>query len=298
MRLPFILLPLALAACSNCSKPHDDATDASDGAVEAPSLVSDGGVINATALPTAIIYAALNPDKLPAYSGPVGSVEGTVTVTGDPPVPTPFDFKRCADAESIYGTSFRKAPNGALADAIVVVTGYSGFFVPETKEAAQIRIEGCGYSTRTLTMTFGQRIEVKNLTRDFWTPILEPGTNSVIMMAAPMGDPVKIYPKKAGHWLLLDHDRKYAVTDVFAFKHPLHAATDIEGHFRIDGVPVGKLQLGVMHPRFEASARVDVDVKPNVVQRVDVVLVHKFVDAGVPSDRELADAGAPRSPLH
>ncbi len=160
------------------------------------------------------------------------------------------------------------------------------------KNASQsklITIEGCGYTQRTITVTFGQRIDVKNLSKDFWSPVLEPNASSVLMMALPNGEPTKLYPKKPGHWLLLYHDRKYVVVDVYAFLQPLHTATDINGHFRIDGVPVGRLSVGVMHPRFNAVAKVDVDVKPGVVARADVALVHRHVDGGGAGGR--VDAG-------
>ena len=59
-------------------------------------------------------------------------------------------------------------------DAIVVVTGYKGFWVREKNDGVPVEIDGCGLKHRTVTMTFGQRLEVKNLTNEFWTPMLEP----------------------------------------------------------------------------------------------------------------------------
>lgn len=289
-RLVLAALSLTLAACGDCNKPP--AADADGGgAVTDAMSARDGDVVNVTPVPTASVAKMVNPDNLPVYTGETGSVEGTVTITGDPPVPTPFDFSMCRDAEKMYGVSFRKNERDELADAIVVVTGYKGF-LPEKSDSKLVTIEGCGYTQRTVTLTFGQRLDVKNLSKDFWSPVLEPNASSVMMMAVPNGDPVKIYPKKPGHWLLLDHDRKYVVVDVYAFLHPLHTATDVNGHFRIDGVPVGHLSLGVTHPRFDAVAKLDIDVKPGVVQRADVVLVHKHVDAGAAA----VDAG-PKIPM-
>jgi len=142
-------------------------------------------------------------------------------------------------------------------------------------------------------MTFGQRIEVKNLSRDFWTPVLEPGTNMVLMMAPPNGgDPAKIYPKKPGHYVLLDRDRKYAVVDVYTFLHPLHASTDTAGHFRIDGLPVGKLKLSTMHPQIaESTAEQEITVEAGVVQKVDLVLKNVNRDAGAADAGPASDAG-------
>src|SRR5262249_14450355 len=154
--------------------------------------------VNATPLPVASVAKAVNPQHLPAYAGPTGSVEGTITVSGDPAPETPADFKRCPDAVKTYGHAFRegepKTPGGprGLADAVVAVTGYGDFFVQEKDEAEEVTIEGCGLSRRTVTMTFGQRLDVKNLSTEFWTPKLDPAQTSVMMMATPGGDPVKI----------------------------------------------------------------------------------------------------------
>lgn len=234
----------------------------------------------------------VNRDKLPAYEGPVGSIEGTITVIGDPAPLTPNDFSRCPDAEKMWGHAFREGPPDAagarpLADALVVVTGFKNFYVPEKREAEEVRIERCVTSTRTIAMTFGQRLEVKNLSNDFWTPILEPGQAHILMMATPNGDPVKIYPKRQGTILLHDRDRQYANVDGFVLLHPLHATSSTTGYYRIDGVPVGTLKVSTLHPQIpgippnaNATAEQEVAVAAGVVHKVDLVLKNVARDAG------------------
>ena len=294
-----------LAGCEDCSRGGGGgaAGDAAavDGNSVSPAPVAtssrpDGGTLNATPAPTASVAAMVNPDQLPEYKGPTGSIEGTITVTGDAAPATPADFSRCPDAEKTWGKAFREGPPGPggarpLADAIVVVTGYKGFYLPETQEAKEVRIEGCATTTRTLTLTYGQRIEVKNLSKDFWTPMLEPGPNMVLMMATPGGDPAKIYPKKPGHYVLLDRDRKYAIVDVYAFLHPLHAVSALTGYYRIDGVPVGKLRVSSTHPQIGSNAEADVTVAAGVVHNVDLVLKNVNKDAGARTQDAGADAG-------
>lgn len=282
---------LSLAACSKSGNAPGDAggpsASASASAKPASGEIPDGGALNATPLPVEEVAKMVNPSKLPAYKGPTGSIEGTISIVGDPPAETPANFSECPAAAKIWGHAFRegeKGPNGArpLQDAIVVVTGYKGYFLPETKEASPVVIDGCGYEKRTVTMTFGQRLEITNKSKEFWTPMLEPGANRVMMMAPPKNtDPVKIYPKQPGHWLLTDHDRHYAVVDVYAFLHPLHASTDATGHYRIDGIPVGKLKVGATHPRANGNAESDVDIRENVVQKVDLVIHNDMPDGGV-----------------
>lgn len=289
---------LALVGCDRCSKTSSSeaadgaasttasantdgganaAVRATDGAAEA-SETDDAGSVNTLTISSDVVAAAVNPSKLPAYHGPTGSVEGTITVTGDPAPVVTADFKKCPGAQNIWGRAFREgAPladgkSRPLEGAVVVVTGYEGFFLPETKPAVTATIEGCGFTQRTLTLTFGQRIDVLNRSNDYWTPYLEPGSKQVMRMATPHGDAVPLYPNKPGRWAILDHDRSYASVDAYVFLHPLHASTDLTGHYRIDGLPVGKVQIGAAHPQFSASATSELEVEANVVHKVDLSL--------------------------
>lgn len=295
MEKGFALLALALAlsaaGCDGCDKGSGSGGDKIDGA---PTNTNpDAQPVNASPVPTASVAKMVNPDNLPAYTGPTGSVEGTVTIKGLKAPATPADFKGCPDAEKTWGTMFREGDGRALADVVVAVTGYVGFYVPEKEEAKQILVKGCAFESRTLTMTFGQRISVKNESREFWTPILEPGPNMVLRMATPGGDPVFIYPKNPGHYILRDRDRKYSEVDVYTFLHPLHTVTNLSGKYRIDGVPVGKMKVNARHPRIDFEQNVDLEVKPAVIHKVDFVIEYATPDAG-----KTYDAGAPYPGLH
>jgi hypothetical protein len=132
-------------------------------------------------------------------------------------------------------------------------------------------------------MTFGQRLEVLNRSKDFWTPMLEPGRNDIMMMAPPFGaDPVKIYPKKPGHYHLVDRDRKYAVADLYAFLHPLHAASAADGSYRIDGVPAGRMTVNAFHPATHSDASREVEITAGRITRVDLTLENRPRPAGDP----------------
>jgi hypothetical protein len=280
------LLAAAAGGCETCSGGKSNGGSSSGGASTSDASAADAAtVVNATVLPAASVEAVVNPEKLAPYDGPTGSVEGTITVVGDPPLPTPSDFSGCPAAEAIWGKSYREgAPTGAghaLPDAIVAVTGYHGF-VPAKGESVQIDIEGCGYTSRTAVLTFGQRLEVKNHSKEFWTPMLQPGPTMVMMMASPNADPVRLYPKKPGRYLVVDRDRRYVDVDVYVLLQPLAAVTDVAGHYRIDGIPTGKVTVSTTHPRFFGDAHSDIDIKAGLIQRVDLVLRHVSRDAGPP----------------
>ena len=285
-----LLALLAVSGCDGCDK-GGSSNDKIDGA---PTNTNpDAQPVNASPVPTASVAKMVNPDNLPAYTGPTGSVEGTVHIKGLEAPKTPADFHRCPDAEKTWGVAFREGPGRTLADAVVAVTGYEGFYIPEKEESKMLYVRECAFETRTLTMTFGQRIGVKNEAKEFWTPILEPGNNMVLRMATPKGDPVFIYPKAPGHYILRDRDRRYTEVDVYAFLHPLHTWTNSEGHYRIDGVPVGKMKVNARHPRIDYEQTIEIEVKPAVISKVDLTIEYTTPDAG-----KTYDAGSGYPGLH
>lgn len=287
MRTPLGALACAvvLTGCSNCNGSKPSATTTDGGAAPVGTLVPDAGVLNASTVPTALVQKYVNPQNLPAYKGPVGSIEGFVRKVG-PPAPklglSSATFVGCPTAEDEYGAAFREGPPDAagrrpLLDAIVAVRPAAPsqtYFIPEKDEAVTLNIVGCGYERRTVVMTFGQRLEVKNLTKEYWVPELDPKVGVAMMMAPPNGgDPVKLYPKQPGRYHLVDHDRRYVIDDLLVALSPLHAVTDQNGHYRIDGVPVGAMKIQAQHPQIpNVLATTDVEVKENVVTTVDLTM--------------------------
>jgi hypothetical protein len=304
---PLYALACAAAFIGCGNKTNNAAPDAASSAAPVGTLVYDAGVVNDTTVPTALVQRALNPQNLPAYTGPTGSVEGIVRKNG-PPSPklglSSATFVGCPDAEKMYGVAFREgepdaAGRRALFDAIVIVKPAAEkltYFVKENDEAETLNIVGCGYERRTVVMTFGQRLEVKNLTKEYWVPELDPKTGVAMMMAAPNGaDPVKLYPKQPGRYHLVDHDRKYVVDDLMVVQQPLHAVTDENGHFRIDGIPVGAMKIAASHPEIpDVVATSDFEIKEGVVTNVDLTM--NYV-APVPKDGG-ADGWKPVPGLH
>jgi hypothetical protein len=249
---------------------------------------------NALGLPAASVRAVVNPMNLPAYDGPTGTVEGTVFVQGPdaPDVPN-LDVRACPAALDTYGKLFRAGPRRAdglrpLADAIVVMTGYSGFYLPEKNEVERATIgPSCGYAKRSVALTFGQRLEIANDSAIPFAPYLEGVPRLTVMIAPPRqaGEPVKIFPHRVDYFPLRDQLQSYVRGDVYVLRQPLHAITDTQGYFRIEGAPVGKLTIGARLADLLGEATKDVDVRANVVQKVDLVLVYAPSDGGGGSTR-------------
>jgi len=232
-------------------------------------------------LPKEVVDAVVNPDHLPEYSGPTGSVEGTILVIGPAAPDVKIDAQQCPAAIDMYGKLFREgtpaAPNGPrpLADTVVIAVGYSGYYVPERRPAKQVTISAnCAYPTRTITMTFGQRLEVTNQSKYPFAPTIDSEVSPAVMMAAPlgMGDPIRLYPRRPGHSAMGDFMQPFVKQDLYVLRYPLHTVSDSDGHYRIDGVPVGKLAIRALHPAVGSEAQAPVDIVANVVAKVDLTL--------------------------
>ena len=273
---------LSVAGCAHHDAPS--ATNPEASSASAAASASSAQPESNLAIPKEAIEAALNPGHLPEYSGATGSVEGTISVIGppSPDVKIEGNVNKCPAAVDIWGKLFREGgaptePNGPrpLADAVVAVTGYQGAYVPETKPAVPITIGvDCSYPARAIAVTFGQRLEITNLSRAPFAPIMDAEASPAVMMAAPLGagDPIRIYPRRPGYSVMGDLMQPYAKEDVYVLRFPFHAISARDGHYRIDGLPVGKLTVGAQHSTVGSQASAPVEIVPNVVQRVDLTL--------------------------
>ena len=307
-RLATVVGILALGACSHTTPetgagpeagPSASASAApSASASAAPSASGDtAAAAFSNGFDKANVAYVLNPYKLPAYSGPTGSVEGTVTIDGPPSPNLPLPGAgKCPAAIDTFGKLFRDGPAAKpggprpLADAVVTVTGYAGYYVPEKTDVVHLTIgTNCAYPTRTIAITYGQRLEISNSTSLVFAPLVDDVSTPAIMAAPPSGngEAIKVYPQQAGYFMMRDRLEPFVREDLYVFRHPLHAVTDRAGHFRIDGVPVGTLKLGVYHPGAKAAAEAKVEFLEGVVQKADVALTYKPGTAP-PSPSDLA----------
>lgn len=190
--------------------------------------------------------------KPPPYSGPTGALTGTVRIKGDPPPETPHKYpKECeGEAGAVYGKLFRVGKDHQLADALVAVSKYQGY-VPPKEAAIRVTIKNCAYSTRTIAMTDGQHLEVRNVDDDTTTylPWLDGARMPAGIVATPHGDPVKLYTRGySRYWLRDQMGRTFMVAHVFHFHFSTTAVTGLDGKYAIEGVPLGKVDVSAMLP--------------------------------------------------
>ena len=273
----------ALLGCGHREPSNAESSPASSALAASAEAAAPSASAQETSspIPKAVIEAVLNPNHLPAYSGPTGSVEGTVYVTGPQSPDVRVDTAQCPAAMDMYGKQFREgtpaSPSGPrpVADAVVMVVGYSGYYLPEPKPSKLIKISpNCAYPSRSITLTFGQRLDVANQSKIPFAPTIEGDPSPAVMMTAPSeaGDPIRLYPRRPGHSAMGDLLQPFVHEDLYILRQPLHTTSALDGHYRLDGLPLGKLEVRVQHAGVGSEAAASVDVVAGVVQKVDLTL--------------------------
>lgn len=247
-----------LAGCQEASEKASAPPAASAGATSVPDPGAAGQPSLAEVAELArqqqaeAVAKAINPTGLPRYSGPVGGVRGRVVLTGDPAPTQPeqsaqLPAQGCPRAQQLYTKLFRQGPDGSLADALVTVTEYKGFLAPQG-EAVRVRAEGCAWSSRTIAMTFGQRLEVENLDSQPYIPSLLGAPTPALRIVMPHGPPVPLFFPRPGRFALLETTRDYMRADVFVLPFPVAKVTELDGRFAFDALPVGDARVTAYLP--------------------------------------------------
>lgn len=215
-------------------------------------------------LTSADVLKVMNPKGQAPYSGPVGTLRGRVTIEGDPPPDSGLTFPtgKCGEAAATYGRLFRVGQDKALADALVTVVNYDGY-VPEREEAEKVTIKGCAFSSRTVAVSYGQRVEVSNLDPlEPYMPILDGAPFTAVLVAMPRGDAVKFHPLKPGYYELRDTlPKPFLKAGVFVLKFSTHDVTGLDGRYEIKGIPVGKVLTAALLPAIEQDQKKAIEIK-------------------------------------
>jgi hypothetical protein len=222
---------------------------------------------------------ALNPQGLPVYSGPVGSVRGVVKVSGDPAPGVPAMQQKlgqlppntCGVAHELHAKLFREGPGRTLGDVLITVTEYPGY-VPPRGEVVRVEAKGCAFGSRILAMTFGQHLDVYNLDNQAYMPRLLGTPSYALRVAMPGGSPVPVFAPTPGQYTLVDQTREYMRTDVFVLSYPTFDVTAPDGKFEIGELPVGNLKVTAYAPAFGKIAEQRIDIAAGAVAEVSFEL--------------------------
>lgn len=246
------------------------------------------------------IAKIVNPSGATEYTGPTGVIEGVIKVKGPAAamksfVPLP---RGCEKAVAVAGPAYRAGEGGTLADALVGVIGVSGYVRP-SKDDKVVTIKDCMITPRAIDLSLGQRLMIAN--EDPMPYMPQVATRQVVRrLAIQKMSPVPVFLTAPGvyglTWLagmLPGSD----VPDVIVFVLPnaLHQVTNLDGKFRITGVPVGKATVTASH-RAMGEAHKDVEVKAGAATSVEIVL--NYTPPPSASASASGSAAKPKSSIH
>jgi hypothetical protein len=176
---------------------------------------------------------------------------------------------KCEAAKRMYGKLFREGPGRTLADVLIAVTEYDGF-IPSKASGQLVEARGCAFETRTIALTFGQTLQVRNRGGDAVIPELLGTRTHALSVAMPGGDAVTLFPTRVGNFVLKDASRDYAVADVFVVRYPTTDVTGLDGRFEVTGVPVGKVRVSAYLPATGQTAQKEVELSAGQAAHVDL----------------------------
>jgi len=221
------------------------------------------------------VDAINNESKQPLYVGPTGTIEGTITISGDAaPDMTPFIDAipaNCAKAQELYGKLFREGPGRVVADALVAVTNFHGYVKPKSNHV-DLSARDCGWQQRTIALTYGQRIDVKSADSQPYIPQLLGAPTGALLVAIPNGEAVPVLAREPGHYVLIDSMRLFSKADVFVVRYPTTDVTGLDGHYRITGIPTGPATLSALLPSTSSTATKSVTIEASKAVHVDLTL--------------------------
>ncbi|HTQ06602.1 MAG TPA: hypothetical protein VMI54_22235 [Polyangiaceae bacterium] len=285
---------VALLLCAPaCSKQKSETAAAAPSGSLKPAAPLPAPVASGLPDPE-LVSSFVNPNKEKPYAGPTGTVRGRVVAKGDAAIDLPQILAKipatCPDAKSTYGKLFREGPDRSLPDVLVAVTGYNGY-VPEKEPAQRVEAKDCVFATRTLALTFGQRIDVVSGDKDTYIPELLGEHGQPQIVATPhAGTASPLYPTHIGRFALIDDLKLFMTADVYVVKFATHAVTGMDGRFEITGVPVGAVHVNALLPATGATAYREVSVTAN--KPTDEIVFELGFDA---ADYAKRSAGAPPS---
>ncbi len=262
-----LLFGLLGAGCKR-STPESGPSAAASGAQGLPAPVASG-----IPLPVDAISRIVNPEGAKVYAGPAGSVHGVVTVTGDAPPELPDVLAQikdeCAPAREVYGRAFREGAGRTLADVLVAVTGYDGY-VPAQHSIVHVDGSACAWSTRTLALTLGQRIDIVSKDHKAYAPDLLGAKMPAQILALPGGSGSSLYADAPGRYLLVDSLRIYSRADVLVMKYATFDVTGLDGKFNIERIPAGRVTLSALLPGTGQTFQRVIDIQPSRPLEVNI----------------------------
>ena len=215
-----------------------------------------------TALMVSIVSELLGQELAPtkrAYvpTGQEATLSGSVTFTGKLPKPLKIDMSAdpsCDQVNSDPTTEFFVGSKDKLANVMVYVTSDSileQYLFEPPSSAVVMERKACRYESRVVGIQVNQPLMIINSDdtqhNTHPTPKLNPEWNQT----QPVGSPplVKTFARAELFIPLRCNQHPWEKAYLSVFSHPFFAVSDVNGYFKIEGLPPGSYKIIAWHEK-------------------------------------------------
>lgn len=214
-----------------------------------------------TPSPSADAAAARPATPAPALA--TGAVEGFVRLTGSVPAPQPVvidgDVARmrgCAEsARGYYANPFGITAPGLLPEALVTVDAHSA--TPPRPRRRHVTFNDCSIEPRIMAMSLNDVLVLHASTDAHHLTKVDGMGATIAQMLMPSEDQEKHLVRPGRYIIHSVLFPRWMQTPLVVTPNWFYDQTDREGHYRVDGVPVG---THTMHAWFPGAGPVDATI--------------------------------------
>lgn len=232
----------------------------------------------------------------PAPSGPTGTIEGVVRLTGEVPPPEPVvidaDVRRmrgCPEsAGGYYANPYGITAAGPLPEALVTVDAHHDGAPPPTRRRTAT-FHDCSIEPRVLAMDLADTLVLHATTDAHHLTKVDGMGATIAQMLLPAEDQEK-HLQRPGRYIL--HSvlfPNWMQTPLIVLRNPYYDQTDRVGRYRIQRVPVGTYTMHAWFPGLR-DVSASVTVTAGGTAQMDFALVAQPVAAVRPPMAPPADA--------
>jgi plastocyanin len=187
-----------------------------------------------------------------------GSISGTVTLEGEPPVSKLIDMSAepyCdkLNAAPVFPQQVITGNSGSLANVVVYIQDFpADYIVDAPPSTATLSQRGCMYDPHVVALRVGQTLEIKNEDRATHNILAMPNQNTKWNRSETPGAPPleEIFAVPELAIPLRCNVHPWMRSYVFVFNHPYFAVTAKNGQFELKNLPPGIYTLEAWQEKY------------------------------------------------
>lgn len=227
---------------------------------------SSVGLIIATALlllpalSQVLLRAEAQTDEKEVYkpTGREGSITGAINFVGVPPAREKIDVGQDANCVAIsrnLRTEYAVVTNGKLANVFVYVMSggaVNDYRFETPSSAVELEHKGCRYVPHVLGIQTGQTLRIINSDPAMHNTHPSPHLNEDFNRTQPPGaTPMEHKFNRAEVFIpVKDNQHPWEKALVSVLAHPFFAVSDVQGQYKIEGLPPGTYRVAALHEWF------------------------------------------------